>query len=470
MKTILSLIIALFFSLSGFSQELKSTKSLAVALLRATETDKPVLLIINTPRMADPSYLPPNSKVSFKSALDENDVIAKIDQAFTVYKTTIVDTSIRSIIHLGNIKRFPAYIFLRPNKEIFFSDFGNSTDKKKYLSMVDKALSAYKEKSISELEKEVEADGSNNNNLIKKLIDFRKKIGITNNADLIEKYVNNLKISDFDSYENIRYILESGPYADGKAYKLIYNNKKLVDSFYKNEPLQKRVAVNNAIISNTMMAAAKEKKVSRAMAGANFARSSWTRDYRAGEKAFNNQILWYYNSVKDTANYMRTAMYFYDNYYMNVSADSIKKIEARNHNAAMPSPFPNKTVKMVSKEKMDSLMKFSTTKSVTTQSIVTVTSSSSNYAMELNNAAWKFYEIGTKNINNLTKAMLWSRRSIELNPLSGYYDTLAHILYRMGYYEEAVKTQETAIEKGKQEKTSVANFQSELKKMKAKSL
>lgn len=66
--------------------------------------------------------------------------------------------------------------------------------------------------------------------------------------------------------------------------------------------------------------------------------------------------------------------------------------------------------------------------------------------------------------------MLWSRRSIELTPLSGYYDTLAHILYRMGYYEEAVKTQETAIEKGKQEKMSVTNLQSELKKIKSKSL
>jgi len=467
MKTIFS-IIALFISLSGFAQDLKSSKSLRTALSQSAETDKPVLLIVNTPKLASQKDLTANAKV-FKSALNEKDVIEKIEQNFTVYETTMMDTSIRSIIRSGNIKRFPAYIFLRQSKEIFFSDFGNSTDKKKYLLMVDNALAAYKEKPIAELEKDIEADGSNIS-LIKKLIDSRKKIGITNNADLIEKYVNNLKISDFDSYDNIRYILESGPYADGKAYRLIYNNKKLVDSFYKNEPLQKRVAVNNAIISNTMIAAAKEKNAARAMAGANFARSSWTRDYRAGDKAYNNQMLWYYYTVKDTASYMRSALYFYDNHYMNVSADSIKKIEARNHKAAMPSPFPDRPVKMVSKEKMDSLMRLPGAKNVTTQSIFSVTSSSSNYAMELNNAAWKFYEIGTKNINNLSKAMLWSRRSIELAPLSGYYDTLAHILYRMGYYEEAVKTQETAIEKGKQEKISVTNFQSELKKIKSKSL
>lgn len=465
---IIFFVIALSISLSGFSQELKSSKSLLTALSQSAETGKSVLLIVKAPKLAPQKDLTATDK-TFKSALNENEVIEKIEKNFTVYQTTMMDTSIRSIIRLGNIKRFPAYIFLRQSKEIFFSDFGNSTDKKKYLSMVDNALAAYQEKPIVALEKDVEADGSNVS-LIKKLIDSRKKIGVTNNADLIEKYVSNLKVSDFDSYDNISYILESGPYADGNAYKLIYTNRKLVDSFYKNEPLQKRIAVNNAIISNTMIAAAKEKNAARAMAGANFARSSWTRDYRAGDKAYNNQMLWYYDTVKDTASYMRSALYFYDNYYMNVSADSIKKIEARSHKATMPSPFSDKPVKMVSKEKMDSLMKLHGAKNVTTQSVVAVTSSSSNYAMELNNAAWKFYEMGTKNINNLSRAMLWSRRSIELNPLSGYYDTLAHILYRMGYYEEAAKTQETAIEKGKQEKIPVTNFQSELKKMKSKSL
>ena len=469
MKIIIS-IFALLISFSGYSQELKSSKSLAIALSLSAKAEKPVLLIVNPPKVKPTKDVPQDVRANFKSALNEKDVIAKIDQNFTVYETTMIDTSVRSIIRLGNIKRFPAYIFIRQNKEIFFTDFGNSTDKKKYLLMVDNALAAYKEKSISELEKDVEANDENIS-LIKKLIESRKKIGITNNADLIEKYASNLKIADFNNYENVLYILESGPYADGIAYKMIQNDRKLIDSFYKTESLQRRVAVNNSIITNTMIAAAKEKKLSRAMAGANFARSTWTRDYRAGEKAFNNQILWYYSTVKDTANYIRTATYFYDSYYMNISADSIKKIEARNHKANIPSLFPDKpAVEMVSKEKMDSLMKSSAIQKTTTQTIVAVTSSSSSYAMELNNAAWKFYEIGTKNINHLTKAMIWSRRSIELNPFSGYYDTLAHILYRMGYYDEAAKTQEIAIEKARAEKRSVVSFQSELKKIKSKSL
>jgi hypothetical protein len=266
------------------------------------------------------------------------------------------------------------------------------------------------------------------------------------------------------------YILEAGPYSDGSAYKLAYTNRKIIDSLYRTELPQKRSTINNAIISNTIADAAKNKNSLRALSAANFARNTWTKDYRRGEKAFNTQILWYYSTVKDTANYLRTASYFYDSFYMNISADSIKKIEAKDREALTQKHMASSPYKpTLSKEKLDSLQKATGAK-VITQSFVSVGSPSNSYANELNNAAWKFYEIGTKNLNYLSKAMIWSRRSIELNPISGYYDTLAHILYRLGYNEEAIKTQEIAIDKAKIEKTATANLESELKKIKAKTL
>ncbi|RZL61751.1 MAG: hypothetical protein EOO93_12245, partial [Pedobacter sp.] len=153
MKSIFFLIVISFFSLRGFSQELKSSKSLASALSSSVKTHKPVLLVILPPSMVNP---PVNSKANFKSGLDEKDVSDLVNENFIVYKTIMTDTSVRSIMRIGNINRYPAYIFLRENSEIFYSEFGNSTDKNKYLSMVQNALTAYKEKSISELEKDVE--------------------------------------------------------------------------------------------------------------------------------------------------------------------------------------------------------------------------------------------------------------------------------------------------------------------------
>lgn len=471
MKKVLMLCFLIVFNLiKGYSQELMLAKTLALAFKEAEEVNKPVLLFIDFDRsmINKPENLPAGTKISYASGIDDQEVIDKINKNFIVYKTLINDTSIRSIIRSAGINSFPSYVFLNSKKDIIYKDYGNSSSKTKYLMMVDNAVLASKEKPISELEKEFNADKFNNN-VLKQLIDKRKKLGIVNNADLIEQYASNLKIGDFKDYQTVLYILEAGPYADGAAYKLTRSEPKIIDSIYKTEIPQKRAAFNNATISNTMIDAAKNKNIKKAYAGANFARSTWTNDYRSGDKTYNNQMLWYFNSVKDTANYIKTASYFYDNYYMNISADSIKKIEAKNVEQMNKNLTPHNTSKIVSKEKLDSLTKVSKVK-IITQSVVTVSPSSNNYASELNNAAWKFYEIGTKNINHLSKAMIWSRRSIELHPISGYYDTLAHILYRMGYFEEAIKTQEEAIKRSNIEGRNATQLQNELKKMKSKSI
>jgi hypothetical protein len=94
----------------------------------------------------------------------------------------------------------------------------------------------------------------------------------------------------------------------------------------------------------------------------------------------------------------------------------------------------------------------------------------STFSTDLNNGAWSVYMTGTKNQNFLTKAMLWSKRSIELSPIAAYYDTLAHLLYRLGFYAEAESTQEKAIELGRATKADTRNMQNELAKIKNKSL
>ena len=107
---------------------------------------------------------------------------------------------------------------------------------------------------------------------------------------------------------------------------------------------------------------------------------------------------------------------------------------------------------------------------VRTDTTIASSASGNSVATVLNNVAWQFYETGTKNINYLSKAMSWSRRAIELDPKANYYDTLAHILYMMGYHEEAIRTQENAIVQAKNQSMALANLKVELQKMKERSL
>ena len=86
--------------------------------------------------------------------------------------------------------------------------------------------------------------------------------------------------------------------------------------------------------------------------------------------------------------------------------------------------------------------------------------------VELNNAAWRVYS-WSKDKNMLAKALLWSQQSIELAPKPEYYDTLAHLLYRLKFYNEAESMQLRAVELAPRSSTS---FQKELTKIKKRQL
>lgn len=464
MKILLTLLSILILPITAFTQKISDANNLENAIELAQKNKKPLLLIIGIPA----KYTTTSTVVS---ALYDPEVVKKIKSNFVVFETDREDTSITRIISTYKVRNFPSYLFMHASKDVFHSDFGISTSTQKYLTMVDKALVLSKEKSVTELEQEYLANKTDNT-ILKKLIELKRKNGITNNAILIEQYANNLRISDLNDYQTILFILQAGPLADGNAYKLAYTNRKITDSIYKYEPLQRRVEINNAIISNTLINAVKTKNIRQAQAAANYTRATNSSNYIQANKNSSNNMLYYYKSVKDTSNYIRSAIQYYDAYYMNISADSIKKIEARQRQLALDKskPMPTPGTKIVSKEKLDSLIK-ANPGSVRTEKFTTSTvNMSTSYANELNNAAWAFYETGTKNINHLLKAVTWSTRSIELNPISGYYDTLAHLFYRLGYFEQAIKTEQTAINQAKIEGRPHDGFQDVLRKIKNKEL
>jgi tetratricopeptide (TPR) repeat protein len=465
MKYYLLFFFSLLFPLCGFAQNLSNASTFKKTLELAKKKEKPILLIIS------PDYPPEvQARVAVGSVLLNDEVVSKAKENFVVFDTKRTDTSMRSIISTYKIMRYPAFIFMHPTRDVFHVDFGMSSTKHKYLAMFEKAMAMSKEKTATDLQVEY-LKNPNDIAILKQLIEIRKRNGITDNAELIETYVQGLKMGDFNDYATVLFILEAGPYADGNAYKLAYTNRKIIDSIYKRESVQVRQAINNGVIVNTMTGAVRTKNMQRAIRGASLSRSAWKNDYLRGQKSYNSQMLYYYNATKDTTNYFKLAVQHYDSYYMNLSADSIKRAEVREREAMLERIKPTMQHKnIVSKEKIDSLAKANPA-NVRRESFVTSTPSS-NYAGDLNNIAYQFYQKGTKNLNYLSKAMLWSKRAIELNPIWNYYDTLAHIYYAMGIHSEALATQKLAVDLAKKE-TNPEYFtrtNQEYEKMKNKSL
>lgn len=446
MKKFTLLLSALLFCFGNvWSQKIKYEKSFEEARINSREKNKPLLIIIT---IDPPAYV-----TDFMSGLKDPEVVKKFNESFIIYSINRSDSASLKIIRQYNVNSFPSYIFIDSKAGLMFKEWG-ALPPPRLLSMADRAIAASKERSMTDLDLQYRS-GIYTKQFLKEYITRRMNAGITNNSYMIEKYVDSLGIADLDNYGQVLFIMKSGPLADGRAYKLASTNRKIVDSIYKHELFDVRKMINDRIIENTMTSAIAYKSQQRAIAAASFARTSWGRDFMQGHKTYGSKMLQYYMAIKDTTNYLQQASVFYEQHYMHISADSIRKMDKlslekaksnANEQAALNIP-PGGAIRSVSFRYAES-----------------------NFATELNNGAYSVYQTGTRNNSYLTKALVWSKRSIELKPLAAYYDTLSHLLYRLGFYSEAEGTQQKAVELAKAENANVKRMQDELIKIKNRAL
>ncbi len=448
----LNLLIAatiLLASTAGHAQQINYEKHLESAKAAALAQQKPLAILITID--------PPIPTADYGKALKDQQVIAKFNRAFINYKVQKNDTAVTgSLIRNYKLYRFPTFIFLDAKGGLLFSDIAFLSRSEALLTMADKALAASKEMSLVDYE-QAYAAGDSSRNFLKNYIAKRQQAGLNENADLVEKYVNSLQIDDLNSYEEVLFILKAGPVAQGRAYKLAYTNKNIIDSIFKTLPLADRMAMNNHTINNTMKKAIADRDINIAYAAANFTRGSWKSDPATGQKNWQLKIMQFYRGVKDTANYLLQASSYYDRYYMQISVDSILKKDSLRFEKAKTTAMQKATIVQVN----DS----------TARKTFTVTRPTTNItATELNNAAWSFYSLATGNESYLLKAMSWSKRAVEMEPLPAHYHTYAQLLYKLRIYEEAEAMQKKAIELSVRSKERSATYKAEYEKMKKRNL
>lgn len=464
MKIKILLIILLFASNSNAQKNEASSLEKTIAL--AKEKQKSIILFIDAVIPAET-----RAKIKPETAFENPEVFKKAKENFVLYKTNRQDAAIRDYIINYRITRFPAFLFLNTDAELFHIDFGYSASNQKFLTMLDQALLKKTQKPQSQLQKEIAANPTDIKS-IKQLIESRISMGQTDNALLIEKYVQNLNIADFNDYQTVLFILKAAPYTDGTAFRLASLNRKIYDSIYKKEPLSVRTAINNNIINNSMQQAIKTRSLSKAHSVANFSQSTWGRDYIQAGKSYSAQMLNYYYGIRDTTSYFNQAKQHVSQYYLNLSAESAKIVAIQAQERQRMLTNRPTTQNTVSKEKIDSLMKANPNGVIRrTESFVEARPAVSP-AAELNAFAYNVYKTKTKNINHLTQAMIWAKRAIELQPDWPFYDTLSHIYYAMNMHSEALATQKIAVELVKKQpiKDNITRITETYEKMKSKTL
>lgn len=454
MKKILLLSAILLKTSFSFAQ-INYQKDFNNTLKKAIEAEKLIFLNIGA-----------TTKLPSKSAIDNKDVVEFYNKNFVNYTVNLPNAEAVAFMRKYQLKIFPAYIFLDLKGSLIIKGAKSSGASRHYLDLANQALTRFSSGLSLGAYEEKYKNGNVDKAFLKEYINTRQQLGMFDNAKLIDEYVNHLTIGSFNDYNEVLFVLKAGPIAYGKAYKLAYTNRKIIDSIYKTEPLQVRVDLNSRITSNTQNEAIAIKNIAIANSAANYIRGTSSKNYKEGQRRASFSMLSYYKAVKDTNNYYAQAQYYYDQYYMKISTDSINKIA---------KAIADKRIAMVKKgdsikRNLPAIMASTSTKYTYTK----VSGIPSNpVAATLNNAAWDFYILGTHNTNYLSKALLWSKRAIELLPAAEYYDTMAHIFYRMQLYDEALLNQDKASKiasKQKNAKDRLARFNTEAEKMKQRTL
>lgn len=428
MKKNFLILLSLFYISNLNAQSIRFEKSLKLAQEKSAANEKPLFVLISVPSS--------NLSGSASSGLEDPQVVKFFNSHFINLKTTLRDSTVSKMLKPYTLNVFPAYLFFDKFGNIIYraeKKWGNSQAYLRLGKEVLKTAAALKNHSYYI---EQHRKGALSQQELREYILLRKKLGINNNADLADEYVNTLAVKDLNNYQTVLFILSSGPYYEGKAYRLAYSNKQLVDSIYKTEPLPIRLQINNLIIRNSTLKAIGTKNTAFAQSIARFAQSTWRSNYSAGSQAYQVWMLSYYKAINDTANFLSSSRYF-DQYY-HLSADSIRKLnlKAKEYNI-------NKATAIRLESLRDTVINASIRMNDSEQ--FSISQGRQTVSSILNNAAWDIYKTGTKTSEHLERAIRWARKAISIEAIPAYYDTLAHLFYSYGLYEEAELYQKKAV-------------------------
>lgn len=440
--------------------------SLNQVFVKAQQQHKSVLVVLPAP--ADAGLLP--NGVPRKSGLTAPGISAALNKDFLVKEMPFEGEASAALKRKYQVVRYPTYLYFSPDGALLYRSTGDYAAEAHYLNDLQAFRQAQANpRNLSYYQSEFQK-GNRAADFLKQYLLKCRELNQRIEPALLDAYVQQLPVKAFRQGSEVLFVLENGPVVSSLAYQLTHAGNKLTDSLYRALPLAQRMAINNRIISNTMAEATATKNPRLAAEGANFARTSWTTNYARGSRAYETNMLSFYQSVRDTASYLRQAASFYERYSMGVSADSAAKtaasIRAFRQQAA-GQPVASRVSRPAGAIDQARLLDPRVTRVVTT----TVSSSPPNsFVTELNNGAWNVYQTGTHNREYLLRATLWSKRTVELDPAAYNYDTLAHLLYRLGFYAEAEARQQQAVALAQQERIPPAPYQQTLEKMRKRSL
>ena len=233
------------------------------------------------------------------------------------------------------------------------------------------------------------------------------------------------------SISYLQFVAAQAPLIGSKAEQYMHKDNRNFNDAWFLMSVQKRVSINGRINSKSKNKAIAEKDRSYAERVASYTASTYT-DRTQARRAYDKNMIDYYKGVQDTSTYLIKTALFYDEYFMNINVDSVKKVDSIRLREMFAAAQPNPNTVQ------------SNGSGTIARATVQFNPSTQYFTNELNTAAWAVYTY-THDADYNAKALSWAKRANEFIENPGAMDTYARLLYRTGNKEEAISWEEKAI-------------------------
>ncbi|HMK24904.1 MAG TPA: DUF255 domain-containing protein [Chitinophagaceae bacterium] len=441
LKKIIILPILLLTAISSFCQVNFETLSFDAALLRSKQTGKLIFLQFESAGCGQ------CNEVADK-AFENKKLSELLEQTFICIKITTDHPDRVKVSSLYNKKENSfGSMFINSDGTLLHNYSGSTTYIKAYEEHIDKALSIAGEgMKVSEMEREYKS-GNKSPGLMELLMGTKKTLNLETDS-LLDEYVSLLPPDSFSSIRTLQFIASMAPLLDSKADKKLRQNNSLFNQCWYPMSLPVRVGINNRIGYKSMQKAIREKNEKYAYRVAAFSRGTFSSNITGGERAFESKMMDYYQGINDTLAYFIRSINYYDNYFMSVSVDSVKRRDSITMKMIFAKPSSPKPVQ-----------------NGAFQQIVKYSPIVQYFNRELNRAALAFYEM-TDDPLYLARAIKWSARANEFFEHYISLNTHALLLYATGKKEDALVWQDKAIQDKKKRGYDTKNLERELSDMK----
>jgi hypothetical protein len=440
-KTILTLCIALF-SIPCFSQVSFYNGNFRQAMDKAAAEGKFVLVQLESPTCEQCNDVA-------NKGFENKELATRLEESFVSIKIDGNHTDRSQIFEAYHLqpKTFGS-LFLDNNGTLLHSFLKTTTFSKDFLKQVDITFEKAGEVlQISRLEKEYK-NGNRSYGFLELLIQKRRSLNLATDS-LLEEYVAVLPADSLQSIKTLVFIAQMAPMLDSKADRALRSNQALFNRAWYSMDAPTRVRINNLIIYKGISKAVSEMNEKFAMRTASFAQAT-NSNPMAGAKAYDTNMLRFYDETKDTTNYFRKSIAYYERYLLTVTPDSIKRSDSMN------------LQRMMASAKKDTTMENG---KIRTTARVSYAPAVQRFSSELNNGAYNFYT-RTNNPYLLSIATEWAKRALEFYESPEALDTYARLLYKQNQKAAAIEEMTKAVTLQKKRGFPTKSYEEVLMKMK----